>query len=54
MIQAGGLNQRFNMRYWELVEEVPEVLVEHVKLWRLLGAQKAEDAGSRLGRESQS
>ena len=36
MIQKGGANTRFNQLYWELVEEVPEVLVEHVKLWRLL------------------
>lgn len=40
MIQAGGANTRFNKLYWELVEEVPAVLVEHVKFWRLLGPQK--------------
>src|SRR5690348_15651345 len=42
MIQVGGANTRFNKPYWQLVEEVPEVLVEHVKLWRLIGPQKAE------------
>jgi hypothetical protein len=42
MVQAGGANERFNKPYWELVEEVPEVLVEHVKLWRLLASQKPE------------
>ena len=42
MIQVGGANTRFNKPYWQLVEEVPEVLVEHVKLWRLIGPQKAD------------
>jgi hypothetical protein len=41
MIQAGGANTRFNKPYWELAEEVPAVLVEHVKAWRLLGPQKS-------------
>jgi hypothetical protein len=41
MIQAGGANTRFNKPYWELAEEVPAVLVEHVKVWRLLGPQKS-------------
>ena len=40
MIQAGSANEKFNKPYWRLVEEVPEVLVEHVKLWRLMGPQK--------------
>ena len=26
----------FSAPYWEIVDEVPAVLVEHVKLWRLL------------------
>jgi hypothetical protein len=42
MIQAGGANTRFNKPYWELVEEVPAVLVEHVKVWRLLGPQRPD------------
>jgi hypothetical protein len=46
MIQAGGSNVRFNKPYWEIVEEAPAVLVEHVKLWRLLG-QGAEPARAR-------
>src|SRR5437764_1259814 len=32
MIQANGANAKFNKPYWALVEEVPEVLVAHVKL----------------------
>lgn len=47
MIQSGGANEKFNKPYWQLVEEVPEVLVEHVKLWRLIGPQKANGGGSR-------
>ena len=47
MIQVGGPNTRFNKPYWQLVEEVPEVLVEHVKLWRLIGPQKANGGESR-------
>lgn len=47
MIQAGGANAKFNKPYWQLVEEVPEVLVEHVKLWRLIGPQKANGGESR-------
>jgi hypothetical protein len=47
MIQVGGANARFNKPYWQLVEEVPEVLVEHVKLWRLIGPQKADGAEPR-------
>jgi hypothetical protein len=47
MIQAGGANTRFNKPYWELVEEVPEVLVEHVKLWRIIGPQKSDGESAR-------
>jgi hypothetical protein len=47
MIQAGGANTRFNKPYWELVEEVPAVLVEHVKVWRLLGPQKSDGESAR-------
>jgi hypothetical protein len=47
MIQAGGANTKFNKPYWQLVEEVPEVLVEHVKLWRLIGPQKANGGEAR-------
>ena len=47
MIQVGSANTRFNKPYWELVEGVPEVLVEHVKLWRLIGPQKADGGDAR-------
>jgi hypothetical protein len=47
MIQAGGANARFNKPYWEIVEEVPAVLVEHVKVWRLLGPQRSDGESAR-------
>jgi hypothetical protein len=47
MIQVGGSNAKFNKPYWDLVENVPEVLVEHVKLWRLIGPQKADGGEAR-------
>jgi hypothetical protein len=47
MIQAGGANLRFNKPYWELVEEAPAVLVEHVKLWRLLAPRKRDGVQER-------
>jgi hypothetical protein len=36
MIQQGGTHEKFGKLYWELVEEAPAVLVEHVKASRLL------------------
>ncbi len=36
LVQTGGSSD-FNRKYWELVEATPDVLVGHVKLWRLLG-----------------
>lgn len=38
LIQANGGHPVFSKPYWELVNEAPEVLVEHVKLSRLLQA----------------
>jgi hypothetical protein len=35
MIESGGKDLGFNKPYWEIANEVPEVLVAHVKLWRL-------------------
>ena len=36
LLQRDGSNARFTQRYWEMVEATPDVLVDHVKLWRLL------------------
>jgi len=49
MIPVGSSNARFNQPSWARVEGVPEVLVEHVKLWRLIGPQKADGGESRPG-----
>lgn len=37
LIQPQGANVGFGKNYWEMVEATPEVLIEHVKLTRLLG-----------------
>jgi hypothetical protein len=36
LIESGGKDVLFNKPYWEIANEVPEVLVAHVKLWRLI------------------
>lgn len=36
LLQRDGRNVKFTRRYWEMVESTPEVLVDHVKLWRML------------------
>ena len=38
LTQPDGSNAEFTTRYWPLLEEVPEALVAHVKLWRLIAA----------------
>jgi hypothetical protein len=37
LVQAGGSSD-FNHQYWVMAEATPNVLVAHVKLWRLLAA----------------
>jgi hypothetical protein len=37
LIQPQGANLSFSKKYWEMVEGTPEVLIDHVKLTRLLG-----------------
>jgi hypothetical protein len=34
LIQTESPHADFSERYWEIVNDVPEVLVEHVQLWR--------------------
>jgi hypothetical protein len=36
LIARDGGHATFGAPYWKIVDEVPAVLVEHVKLWRLL------------------
>ena len=40
LIQPDGTNAEFTSRYWPLLELVPEALVAHVRLWRLIATQK--------------
>lgn len=40
LIQPDGTNAEFTTRYWPLLEVVPEALVAHVKLWRLIAAER--------------
>ena len=41
LIQPDGTNEEFTTRYWPLLEAMPEALVAHVKLWRLIRADGA-------------
>jgi hypothetical protein len=36
LVEAGGTHEIFSKPYWEIVDAEPAVLIEHVKLWRLL------------------
>ncbi len=36
LVEAGGSHEVFSKPYWEIVNDVPAVLIEHVKLWRLI------------------
>jgi len=40
LIQPDGTNGEFTSRYWQLLEMVPEALLAHVKLWRMLAVDK--------------
>ena len=37
LVKAGG-GSDFSRKYWEMAEANPDVLVGHVKLWRLLAS----------------
>jgi hypothetical protein len=37
LIQPQGSDSGFSRKYWEMIERTPEVLIDHVKLTRLLG-----------------
>jgi hypothetical protein len=38
-VHPEGRNRTFTAPYWVLVEAVPDVLIAHVKLWRLLNTR---------------
>ena len=37
LLHPAGPNARFSHNYWQMVEHNPDVLIEHVKLTRVLG-----------------
>jgi hypothetical protein len=41
LISVDHRNGVFGKQYWEIADEVPEVLVAHVKLWRLITEKRA-------------
>lgn len=47
LIETQGKDVGFNKPYWEIANEVPEVLVAHVKLWRLIQPPGASSASTR-------
>jgi hypothetical protein len=40
LIQPDGTNAEFTTRYWPLLQAAPEALVAHVRLWRLIAAER--------------
>ena len=40
LVEADGTHEVFSKPYWEIVDDSPAVLIEHVKLWRLLEGAK--------------
>ena len=50
LVEADGTHAVFSEPYWEIVNDAPAVLIEHVKLWRLL--ESARGSPSPLGEGS--
>ncbi|HEX3097744.1 MAG TPA: hypothetical protein VHQ02_08505 [Usitatibacter sp.] len=44
LIQPDGTNAEFTTRYWPLLESAPDALVAHVRLWRLIDAERPAPA----------
>ena len=44
LIQPDGTNAEFTTRYWPLLEAAPDALVAHVRLWRLVAAERERPA----------
>lgn len=40
LVTPEGGNAPFSVAYWRIVNDVPEALIAHVKLWRLLEAAR--------------
>ena len=39
LLKHDGANAEFTRRYWQMLDSTPEVLVDHVKLWRLINTR---------------
>ncbi|HEX4782647.1 MAG TPA: hypothetical protein VH301_17955 [Usitatibacter sp.] len=46
LIEVNGKHAAFSAPYWEIVNDTPEALVSHVKLWRLIGPERAAPGGA--------
>lgn len=46
LIEVNGKHVAFSTPYWEIVNDTPEALVPHVKLWRLIGAERGAAGGA--------
>jgi hypothetical protein len=50
LIRPEGKNADFTRRYWEMIEDDPDVTVGHVKVWRLLDPSPPPPPESRVER----
>ena len=50
LVEADGTHETFARPYWEIVNDVPAVLIEHVKLWRLLESARSSSSPPAEGR----
>jgi len=46
LIEVNGKHPTFSAPYWTIVNDTPEALVSHVKLWRLIGADRTASGGA--------
>ena len=44
LVEPQGTNAIFSNVYWEIVNDVPEATIAHVKLWRLLENSRGENS----------
>jgi hypothetical protein len=46
LIEVNGKHVMFSVPYWEIVNDTPEALVSHVKLWRLIAPERPAPGGA--------
>lgn len=49
LVEPDGGHEVFSNAYWEIVNDVPDVTIAHVKLWRLLEAARPEGGAQVTG-----